>query len=368
MLEEATLRRLSLPLGRALISGIHHFRSLETIVLDLRAEDFHGTGYAYTFRPREAEALGALIADLAESVLGADVHPIRAHWRALHQRINYIGQSGLAVMALAAVDTALWDIAAQQARLPLHRMLGAVADQVPVYLSGGWLSYPVGELLADVSTAKEQGFRHYKMKVGNADWRVDIARVEKVVAAAGDAVKIMVDANQAWDADTAIRAGRALQSLGVDWLEEPVPARDLAGHARVSAALDLRVATGETLFTRTEFRPFVEARAAGVLMPDVQRCGGPTEFMNVAVLADSFGIPVSSHLFTEVSAHLIAAAPNGTLVEYIPGWFDSLFSPPLRLADGNLRLPITPGLGFVPDDRALADHAVADPVVLRPLP
>jgi L-alanine-DL-glutamate epimerase-like enolase superfamily enzyme len=365
MLEEATVHRLSLPLGRALISGTHNFRSLETIVVDLRAEGCHGTGYAYTFRMRETEALGALITDLAESLLGQDAHPIRRHWRALHQRINYVGQSGLAVMALAAIDTALWDIAGQRAGMPLYRMLGAVTDRVPVYLSGGWLSYPVSELVADVTSAKERGFRHYKMKVGSADWRADIARVEKVVAAAGDAVQVMVDVNQAWDVGTAIQAGRALQSLGVDWLEEPVPAHDLAGHARVSAALDLQVATGETLFTRDEFRPFVETRAADVLMPDLMRCGGPTEFMNVAVLADSFGIPVSSHLFTEVSAHLIAAAPNGTLVEYIPGWFDSLFSPALEFADGSLRLPSAAGLGLAPEKRALSDHAVADPIVLR---
>jgi L-talarate/galactarate dehydratase len=365
MLEEATVHRISLPLGRALISGIHNFRSLETIVVDLRADSLHGTGYAYTFRRREAEALAALITDLAESLLGQDVHPIRGHWHALYQRINYIGQSGLAVMALAAVDTALWDIAGQQAGLPLHRMLGGVTDQVPVYLSGGWLSYPVSELVADVTSARERGFRHYKMKVGSGDWRADISRVEKVVAAAGDAVQVMVDVNQAWDAGTAIQAGRALQSLGVDWLEEPVPAHDLAGHARVTTALDLQVATGETLFTRAEFRPFIEARAADVLMPDLMRCGGPTEFMNVAVLADSFGIPVSSHLFTEVSAHLIAAAPNGTLVEYIPGWFDSLFSPALQFVDGSLRLSSAAGLGLAPAERTLRDYAVADPVVLR---
>ena len=365
MLREATVHRLSLPLGRSLVSGIHDFRSLETIVLDLRAGDVGGTGYAYAFRPREAEALGALVTDLAESLLGQDVDPIRGHWQALHQRINYIGQSGLAVMALAAVDTALWDIAAQLAGLPLYRMLGGVRDQVPAYLSGGWLSYPVGELVDDVISAREQGFRHYKMKVGSADWRADISRVEKVMAAAGGGVKLMVDANQAWDVGTAVRAGRALQSLGVDWLEEPVPAHDLAAHARVTATLDLRVATGETLFTRREFRPFIEDRAADVLMPDLMRCGGPSEFMSVTVLADSFGLPVSSHLFTEVSAHLIAASPNGTLAEYIPGWFDSLFSPALRFADGDLLLPSAAGLGLRPAERALHDYAVADPITLR---
>jgi L-talarate/galactarate dehydratase len=365
MLEEATVYRLSVPLGRALVSGIHNFRSLETVVLRLRADGCLGTGYAYTFRPREADALGALVTDLAEAVLGQALQPIRSHWRSLYQQINYIGQSGLGVMALAAVDTALWDISAQQAGLPLYRMLGAVADQVPIYLSGGWLSYPVSELVADVQAAREQGIGYYKMKVGSSDWRSDVRRVEQVVAAADDAVQVMVDANQAWDAATAIQAGRALQSLGVDWLEEPVHYRDLAGHAAVSAALDMRVATGESLFTRTEFRPYIDARAADVLMPDLMRCGGPTEFMNVAVLADSFGLPVSSHLFTEVSAHLIAAAPNGTLVEYIPGWFDSLFSPQLEFSGGYLKLPATPGLGVVPAERALSDYAAAEPLVLR---
>ena len=365
MLREATVYRLSLPLGRSLVSGIHDFRSLETVVLDLRAGDVRGTGYAYAFRPREAEALAALVADLAESVLGQQPDHVRGHWQALQARINYIGQSGLAVMAQAAVDTALWDIAAQRAGLPLYQMLGAVRARVPVYLSGGWLSYSAGELVDDVTRARERGFRHYKMKVGSPDWRTDISRVEKVAAAAGDAVAVMVDANQAWDAGTAIRAGRALESVGVDWLEEPVPAYDLDGHARVTAALDLRVATGETLFTRREFRPFITHRAADVLMPDLMRCGGPTEFMNVAVLADSFGLPVSSHLFTEVSGHLIAASPGGTLAEYIPGWFDSLFTPALRFDAGDLVLPSAPGLGFTPAEQALHDYAAAGPLAVR---
>ena len=365
MLEEATLHRLSVPLGRTLVSGTHNFRTLETVVLDLRAGGYHGTGYAYVFRPREAEALAALIADQAEAILGREEQPIRAHWQSLYQRTNYIGQAGLAVMALAAVDTALWDIAGQQAGLPLYRMLGAVREDVPVYISGGWLSYPVSELVADVMSARDRGFRHYKMKVGNSDWRADISRVEKVVAAAGDDVQIMVDANQAWDAGTAIRAGRSLQSLGVDWFEEPVHSNDLAAHSDVRAALEMRVVTGESLFTRSGFRPFVEAKAADVLMPDVMRCGGPTEFMNVAVLAGSFGLPVSSHLFTEISAHLIAASPNGTLVEYIPGWFDSLFCPSLEFSQGRLRLPAAPGLGLAPAEQTLRDCAVTDPVVLR---
>lgn len=365
MLEEATVYRLSLPLGRALISGIHNFVSLETVVLRLHADGFRGTGYAYAFRPREAQALGALVTDLADAILGQEVQLIRSHWHSLYRRINYVGQSGLAVMALGAVDTALWDIAGQQVGLPLYRLLGAVRDEVPVYLSGGWLSYPVSELLADVARAREQGFRHYKMKVGSSDWRADIRRAEKVVAAGGDDVQVMVDANQAWDAATAIQAGRALQSLGINWLEEPVHSRDLAAHSAVSAALDMRVATGESLFTRTEFRPYIEARAADVLMPDLMRCGGPTEFMNVAVLADSFGLPVSSHLFTEVSAHLIAAAPNGTLVEYIPGWFDSLFSPALTFSEGRLKVPAVAGLGVAPAERALRDYEAAEPLVLR---
>jgi mandelate racemase len=202
------------------------------------------------------------------------------------------------------------------------------------------------------------------MKVGSKDWRGDIDRVTYVVESV-KGIEVMVDANQAWDADTAIEAGQALQEVGVYWLEEPVDVNDVDGCARVAASLGLRIASGESIFTRHGFKPLIERRAVDVLMPDVMRCGGPTEFMQIAAMADARVLPVSSHLFTEISAHLIAASPAGTLVEYIPGWFDDLFEGVPTIKDGSMTLSETPGLGFAFSHKAIHNHSVDEVVVIR---
>jgi mandelate racemase len=312
----------------------------------MEAEGGTGIGHAYTFAPNQAESIRVLIEDLAETLIGQELTDVRRIWHDLWIRINFIGQSGPPVMALAAIDTALWDLLAQQARLPLYRLLGAHRDRLPVYASGGWLSYSAGELVEDALRFREAGYRHYKIKVGSPDWRQDLERVRAIRKAVGDDLVLMVDANQGWDEATAIQAGRALEQEGVSWFEEPVPVQDLSGSARIAAALEVPVATGETVFTRHGFLPLIEARAGDVLMPDLMRCGGPTEYMQVVALADAYQLPVSSHTFTEVSAHLMAAAPNCMLVEYIPGWWDDLFEGAPEIHDGFVHLPDRPGLGF----------------------
>jgi mandelate racemase len=350
--------RLSLPLPRRYISGIHDYGTTENVLLELDVGDAVGIGHAFAFLPRQADAIRTMVIDLAETLVGQPVDAVRAVWADLWARINFVGQSGVAVMALGTLDTALWDLLAQRAGMPLHRMLGAVRSALPVYASGGWFTYSKEELAEEAQALAEQGFAGYKIKIGHPDWRIDVDRVEYVMNAVGGSIPLMVDANQAWSVDRAISVGRILASLGVSWYEEPVAVQDVDGSARVTAAVDVPLATGETVFTRHGFQPLIEKRAADVLMPNVVRCGGPSQFMHVAGLAHTHRIPVSSHTYTEVSAHLMAACPNASMVEYIPGWWDGLFDDPPPIRAGVIQLPDRPGLGFTFAERALRDHSV----------
>jgi mandelate racemase len=349
---------LSIPMPRRYVSGIHDYETTENVLLELDVGDATGIGYAFAFLPRQADAIRAMAIDLAETLVGRPVDDVRAVWHGLWQRINFVGQSGVSVMALATIDMALWDLLAQRAGMPLYRVLGAVRDSLPVYASGGWFTYSAEELVEEAQMLAERGFSDYKIKIGHPDLQVDLDRVEQLVVAVGDDVRVMVDANQSLSVEQAISTGRALGELGVAWYEEPVAVQNLEGSARVAAELDIPLAAGETVFTRHGFRQLIDLRAADVLMPNVVRCGGPSQFMQVATLADSYRLPISSHTYTEVSAHLMAACPNAGMVEYIPGWWDALFEQPPAIRDGQIHLSDRPGLGFTFAERALQEFSV----------
>jgi mandelate racemase len=350
--------RLSLPLPRRYISGIHDYSTTENVLLELDVGDAVGIGHAFAFIPRQADAIRTIVVDLAETLVGQPVDRVRAVWADLWARINFVGQSGVTVMALAALDTAIWDLLAQRAGMPLYRMLGAVRSTLPVYASGGWFTYSKDELVEEALAFAQQGYAGYKIKIGRPDWRTDIARGEHVLDRIGDRIPLMVDANQAYSVERAIAVGRALASLGISWYEEPVAVQDVDGSARVTAAVDVPLATGETVFTRFGFQPLIERRAADVLMPNVVRCGGPSQFLHVASLADAHRLPVSSHTYTEVSAHLMAACPNAGMVEYIPGWWDVLFDDPPIIRAGVIQLPDRPGLGFGFAEKAMREFSI----------
>jgi L-alanine-DL-glutamate epimerase-like enolase superfamily enzyme len=350
-------RQLSVPLRERMVNGTFEFEAIEHVLLEIDVGEATGIGYAMAFERRQAEAIRTLVVDLAETLVGRSIDSIRAVWRGLWTRITYLGHAGPAVMALSAVDTALWDLLAQRAGLPLFRLLGAVRPSLPVYVTGGWLGASKEQLVEEAAAVRERGIERFKLKVGNADWRVDLDRVAHLRGAV-PGLELMVDANQGWSVPTAIAAGRALGELGVSWLEEPVPVDDLAGSARVAAALEVPVASGESLFTSREFNRLIDARAADVLMPDLMRSGGPAEFLRIATLADARALPVSSHLFPEISAHMMAACPNATVVELVPEWSEGIFDQPPLVAGGEIHLSERPGLGFGFSERAIRDFSV----------
>jgi L-alanine-DL-glutamate epimerase-like enolase superfamily enzyme len=225
---------------------------------------------------------------------------------------------------------------------------------VPTYASSGlWIDYSIDDLLAEADRFRAQGHQAMKMRIGRPSAAEDVERVRRLREAIGPGVHLLADVNQGWDEPTALRVGRRLEAYDLYWLEEPLPYEDLEGCARVSAALTMRVATGESDYGSLAMKRHLELHVADVLMPDLQRMSGVTEFMKAAALCEAYHQPVSSHLFTETSCHLLAASPNGLIVEHMD-WWEELYGEPVRLVDGHLVVPDRPGIGFEPDPRALA--------------
>lgn len=346
VVEEIDVARVSVPMQHRLTSGIHDIDTIDCVLVSLRAEGRTGCGYAFCFSPDEAAAIEIFARQFSGVVRRQAPHLVRAHWQELWRRTNFIGHAGPPLMALSAYDMALWDLTARLAGQPLYRMLGAARDEVRVYAAGGWLSLDVEALCAEAVAKKSAGFHAYKMRAGSANWREDVARVKAVRDAIGDDTELMVDVNQAFDVATAIRFGRALEPFNLSWIEEPVDAHDVSGCARVAAAIDIPIAAGETVWGPHALLELVRADAVDILQPDLMRCGGITGFLMAASAAEASGRRVISHLYTPISAHLMATTLLADFVEYIPGWFDPLFSETLAIEGGRIRLGAANGTGI----------------------
>jgi L-alanine-DL-glutamate epimerase-like enolase superfamily enzyme len=344
-IEEVRLSRFAMPLEEPIRSGIHAIDSIHLFVAEVSAGGSTGLGFAFACRPNEIAAVAAIGADLA-AVVKAEPRGVRAHWQAMWDHLNFIGHEGAGVMAMAAIDTALWDLLAREAELPLYRLLGAAAPGVDVYGAGGWLSWPVERVIEEARSFAAAGYGAYKMRVGAPEWRGDVERVRAVREAIDPEMGLMVDANQAWSVDVAIQFGEALEDVGLIWIEEPTDAQDHAGQARLARTLRTPVAAGETLWARRGFTQLLAAGGVDVVQLDLMRCGGITPFMAIVPLVEATRAPVTSHLFTPISAHLLAASARPYMAEHLPSWFDPFFSRPPRIVDGVLLPTEEPGIGL----------------------
>jgi L-alanine-DL-glutamate epimerase-like enolase superfamily enzyme len=334
---------LASPIGSAL-GAIHSFGC---ILVSVRTDaGITGENLIFTLNGRRTKVLRQMVDELADLVVGRDAGHIADFWARAWKDINFLGHKGVPVVGISAIDGALWDAFGKAAGLPLYRLLGGAKTVVPAYQSAGlWLSSSAGELVTEAERFMAQGFKAMKMRLGSPDPDTDIARVKAVRDAIGPHIKLMADANQGLNEAQAIRLGRRLEPFDLTWFEEPLPAWDLEGLARVSATLDMPIASGETEYTRYGFRRMLELRSADILMPDLQRVGGVSEFMRVGHMAESHDVPVSSHLFPETSIQVLGALANAIYLEYMP-WFSKLYHEELEFRDGNAIVPERPGWGF----------------------
>ncbi|MFO1029293.1 MAG: mandelate racemase/muconate lactonizing enzyme family protein [Acetobacteraceae bacterium] len=243
--------------------------------------------------------------------------------------------------------------------MPVRQMLGGFRDRMPAYASDGfWYSLPLDTLADNARKAAAQGFRALKLRVGNETHPDgEVARVRAVRDAVGPDVSIMVDATETWSLDKALRTGRALQEAGVVWIEDPVKHTDIAGMARLSASLDVPLATGEHLYQIADYTRLLEARATSIALIDLGRIGGVTPWRHVASLAHGFGVRVGGHVLPEIHIQLLTAVPNAYLVEYVPRSAALLKSMP-ALSGADMIAPSEPGFGLTLNEDAVARYTV----------
>jgi L-alanine-DL-glutamate epimerase-like enolase superfamily enzyme len=321
---------------------------------EITSADGHaGIGFSYSKRAGGPGQF-AHAREVAPLLLGEDPSDIGRIWTKLVWGGASVGRSGLATQAIAAYDVALWDLKAKRAGLPLAKLLGAYRDSVRTYnTSGGFLHTPIGEVVENARKALDAGIGGIKLKVGQPDWRADIARVTAVREALGPDVPLMVDANQQWDRATATRMGRLLEPFGLVWIEEPLDAYDAEGHANLARTLDTPIATGEMLAGVAEHVRLIDASAADIVQPDAPRIGGITQFLKLAAYAELRHLDMAPHFAMEIHLHLAAAYPLEPWVEHFD-WLDPLFNEHLETRDGRMLVPDRPGLGITLTDQARA--------------
>ncbi|KAA2212218.1 mandelate racemase/muconate lactonizing enzyme family protein [Teichococcus oryzae] len=347
-------RPVLVPLDQPIGSALGEIAGFGCILVTLRTDaGITGENLIFTLNNRRTRVLRQMVDELADLVVGRDAGHIANFWARAWKDINFLGHKGVPVAGISAIDGALWDALGKATGQPIYRLLGGAQNRVPVYHSGGlWLSRSTAELVAEAESFAAQGFTAMKMRLGLGA-AADLARVRAVRQAIGPGIRLMADANQGLNEAEAIRLGRGLEEFDLTWFEEPLPAWDLEGLARVSAALDTPIASGETEYTRYGFRRMLELRSADILMPDLQRVGGVSEFIRVGHMAESYDVPVSSHLFPETSLQLLGALSNARFLEYMP-WFSRLYRERLEFAGDQVLVPERPGWGFTFDEGYIA--------------
>ena len=345
---------VDVPLAKPIATAIHQMKSVGCVLLELETDQgLVGESYVFTLNAVRLKALEEMLTGFLHRVEGRDPHEVTAIEQAIWHDMNPIGHKGFSIAALSAIDTACWDLVGKAAEQPLHRLFGACRDRIRTYASGGlWLSQSIDELVAEAGDFIDTGFRAMKIRLGKPTIAEDIERVRAVRGAIGPDIELMADANQGLDVKRAIRLGRELEAFDLGWFEEPVVYHDLDGAAEVRAALSIRVAAGETEYTRYGMRDILDKRAVDVLMPDLQRIGGLSEMRRVAALAASRDIPVSTHLFTEHSLCFGGSEPGCISLEHMP-WFAPLFNEQMEIVDGDLLIPDRAGTGFTFDHEAI---------------
>ncbi len=311
-----------------------------------------------------------MLALLKPAVVGQDPMNVQRIWDRMYWRCFNEGRKGAAIIAMSQIDVGIWDIIGKKLKTPVYRLLGGCRDRVPGYGSGGVLSLSKEQLVKEQMSWVEEGFKAVKMKVGRRNPDEDIERVRAVRQAIGSGIDLMVDANNGWSTRTAIRMAKRLERFDINWLEEPVIAEDYDGYAMVAASTNIPIAGGESEYTKFGFKELFLRNCIDICQADVGKVGGITEYMKVAAMAEAFNIPMCPHGLGLVSAHCVAATPNGMMVEFFDGnrlpnntirKFQEesglRFMPySIRPVNGWSDLPSVPGLGLDPDLDAIEEY------------
>lgn len=321
-------------------------KDVALLIAEIETEQgYRGLGFTYTLR-NGGPAQFSHAKEMAPLLIGEDPNDISRLWNKLVWAGASVGRSGLATQAIAAFDTALWDLKAKRARLSLAKLLGAQRNEVRCYnTSGGYLQASVDEIIDKSKASLARGIGGIKMKVGHPDRRQDLQRVDAIRKALGDDTPLMVDVNQQWDRTTALRMGMAMEQYNLQWIEEPLDAYDVEGHRMLSSNLVTPVGTGEMLTSAGEVAEYIRQGAVDLVMHDAPRVGGITPFLKVQQMAEDHGLMMAPHFVMEIHLHLAAAYAHETWVEHFE-WLEPVFNERLEIRDGQMIVPTRPGLGL----------------------
>jgi L-alanine-DL-glutamate epimerase-like enolase superfamily enzyme len=327
--------------------AIQQFTKQETIFVQLETDDgFIGTGYSYTIGTGGRAVVALLREDLLHRLIGQDARQVESLWNTLFWATHGTAVGAITSLALAAVDTALWDLRCKAAGQPLWLLAGGFRERVPLYdTEGGWLNLDVDTIVDEAKKSVVKGWPGVKIKVGKPDPMEDVARLSAVREAIGPNIDLMIDANQSFTYAEAKRRARLFEHLNLFWFEEPMPAEDMSGHVQLAQSTSIPVAAGESIYALSHFREYLACGACGIVQVDVARIGGITPWLKTAHLAESFNVKVAPHFLMELHVSLAAAIPNALYVEHIPQ-LARLTHRGLEIINGHAVAPGEPGIGI----------------------
>ena len=308
--------------------------------------------------PAQGGALNkVLIEDLLKPyVIGEDPLNTERIWEKMYWGSLSSGRRGAAISAISAIDIAIWDLKGKILNQPVHKLLGGHRDTVPAYGSSINRNYTREELIKETTGYVKSGFKMIKMKIGGRDPNEDLERIKLMRETIGPNIDLAVDVNNGWSLTTAIRMAKKLEEYDIYWLEEPILADEIDNLAKLADETSIPIAVGENHYTKWEFKELIERGAVEIVQADIGKCGGVTEFIKIAAMADAYGLPICPHHTEYIDAALVAAVPNGLFHEYIHEFFDPMgqvFVDPIKPENGEISPSNKPGFGIELNEEAI---------------
>jgi mandelate racemase len=353
-IRDIRVRAVNAPLARPIRTAVGAIPSAPLLLIDINTDQgVVGRSYIFAYTAVALAPLARLAAEISGELAGQPVVPVDI-LRNFERRFRLLGRQGLLGMLLSGLDIGLWDALGRAAGWPVVRLLGGQPLPLPAYDSFGIVD-PIADERA-IRQSLDRGFRAIKIKIGDGDVEKDVATVAAVRRMIGPGIALMVDYNQSLDPPEALHRISRLAEYDLSWVEEPVPAEDIHGHARVREGSPVRIQTGENWWFPRDMANAISAGASDFAMLDIMKIGGVTGWLRAAGQAEAASLPVSSHIFVEASAHVLAVTPTAHWLEHLDS-AGAIMAAPIEIKDGRIAAK-GPGLGMTWDERAVARYAV----------
>lgn len=341
-------------LEKPISDATHTLSEISFLIVRIKTDKgITGESYLLSFQ-YSPQAIAGALKDVGELLIGAQVHETVHVFERINHANEYFGQEGINRWAQAAYNMAMWDAWGKELGQPVWKLLGGDSREIPIYGSGGWISYSEKELIGEVTDYTRRGFRAVKIKVGKPDWKEDLERLRLVRQSVGPQVNIMMDANQGMTVPSALALAREARAIGIQWFEEPIHHADFDGYQLLRNQAGISLAMGEREYSLLPLRELIKRNALDIWQPDILRIGGVEEWRNSAALAAAHHLAVLPHYYKDYDIPLLCTISNGVGAESFD-WIDPLIDHPLKIQNGLTRPHDGPGWGFTFRDAGLTE-------------